>query len=90
MNIIVLSGNPKQDGLCQSVIRSAIKGAEAGGAKVTEIRLCDSQLLRCQVCDDGWGTCRDQNICSFGADGFNHIQKIIPQAAVLIFATPVY
>ncbi len=90
MNITLLSGNPKQDGLCQSVIDAAIRGAKAGGASVSEIRLCDSRLIRCQVCDDGWGTCRDQNICSFGSDGFTQIQTSLKQADVLIFATPVY
>ena len=49
MKICILSGNPKKDGLCQSVIDAAKLGASEGGAEVDEIRLCDLKLIRCQV-----------------------------------------
>ena len=77
MKICILSGNPKKDGLCQSVIDAARLGAINGGAEVDEIRLCDFELLCCQVCGDGWGTCRDENYCTYGSDGFSEIKAII-------------
>jgi multimeric flavodoxin WrbA len=90
MKICILSGNPKKDGLCQSVIDAAKQGAEEGGAQVEEIRLCDYKLIRCQVCGDGWGPCREENYCKFGKDGFDEILSRIKSCGALIFATPVY
>lgn len=90
MRIMLISGNPKQDGLCQSVIAEALAGAEAAGAEATEIRLSDHDLTRCQVCREGWGNCRDKGICTFGADGFSQIQEELAKADALIMATPVY
>lgn len=90
MKIILLSGNPKQTGLCQTVLQSAIEGAQAGGAVVEEIKLCDTKLIRCQVCDDGWGICRDQNICQYGSDGFTELQEKLKQADAVFIGTPVY
>lgn len=90
MKVALLSGNPKTDGLCQAVINSAAEGAGQGQADVAEIRLCDLKLIRCQVCGNGWGTCRDENYCSYGNDGFTAIQNSLKQADALIIATPVY
>ena len=90
MNILVLSGNPKKDGLCQSVIDQAVAGARDGGAHVEEIRLCESKLLRCAVCGDGWGICKAQHVCVYGNDGFSEISEKIAQADAVIIATPVY
>jgi hypothetical protein len=64
MKICILSGNPKTEGLCHSVIDSAKRGAIKGGAEVDEIRLCEYKSSRCQVCGNGWGTCRSNNDCT--------------------------
>jgi multimeric flavodoxin WrbA len=90
MKICILSGNPKKEGLCQSVIDSAKLGAAEGGAEVDEIRLCDFQMVRCQVCGDGWGTCRLENYCSYGSDGFDEIKARIQSSDAIILASPVY
>lgn len=90
MKIAILSGNPKKDGLCQSVIDAVKAGAVEGGAEVDEIRLCDLNLSGCRVCGDGWGTCRDENYCAFGSDGFNDVHKRVNSSDAVVFATPVY
>ncbi len=90
MKVCILSGNPKKDGLCQSVIDAAKQGVTEGGAEVDEIRLGDFKLIRCQVCGDGWGPCRDENFCKFGKDGFDEIVARIESSDVIIFASPVY
>ena len=75
MKICILSGNPKQEGLCQNMILAVKRGALEGGAVVDEIRVSDANLQRCQVCGDGWGTCRDEDACVFGdQDDFNDIR----------------
>jgi multimeric flavodoxin WrbA len=54
MKIVILSGNPKSDGLCQSVIESAKQGGVQGGAEVEEIKLCDYNMISCRVHNNGW------------------------------------
>jgi multimeric flavodoxin WrbA len=90
MNICILSGNPKKDGLCQSVIEAAKQGVAEGGAYADEIRLCDYELMRCRVCGDGWGACRDVGYCTYGSDGFDDIMARVRACDAAILATPVY
>lgn len=90
MNICILSGNPKTEGLCQSVIDAAKLGAIEGGARVDEIRLCDFNLISCKICGNGWGMCRADNICEFGDDGFNEVKARIQSSDAIIMASPVY
>ncbi len=90
MRICILSGTPKKEGLCQSVINAAKQGAVEAGAEVDEIRLCDYKLIRCQVCGDGWGVCRSEHYCKYGSDGFEDIRKRIRESDEIIIASPVY
>jgi len=91
MKICVLSGNPKNDGLCQTIIDEVINSAKKTGAEIDEVRLADSHFIRCQVCGEGWGTCRDENFCSFGEeDGFNEMKSRVDESDALVIATPVY
>jgi multimeric flavodoxin WrbA len=90
VKICILSGNPKTDGLCQSVIEAAKLGAIEGGAEVDEIRLCDMDLTSCRVCGNGWGICRSENRCSYGNDGFDEVQNRISDSDAVIIASPVY
>jgi multimeric flavodoxin WrbA len=88
MKYLIVSGNPKKDGLCHSICEEVKRGAEEGGAD-TEI-LAPEKLDRCHVCGGGWGTCRDQHLCAFGKDGFDEAQKSVRGADALCFITPVY
>lgn len=90
MKIAILSGNPKADGLCQSVTQMAKQGALEGGAEVEEIRLCESTFKRCLVCGEGWGICREQGICTYGSDGFDEIVERLKSCDAVVIATPVY
>jgi multimeric flavodoxin WrbA len=90
MRLLILSGNPKTDGLCQSVIDAAAAGARDGGAVVEEVRLCDMEIERCHVCEDGWGVCRNENYCIFGSDGFDDVAAQVLAADAVVLATPVY
>lgn len=90
MKIIILSGNPKRDGLCQSMIDAVKSGVVEGGAEVEEIRLCDLNITNCRVCGDGWGKCRNENYCIYGDDGFDDVTKKIKSSDAIVLATPVY
>ncbi|MDR2480169.1 MAG: flavodoxin family protein [Treponema sp.] len=88
MKYLVISGNPKKDGLCASVCGEVLQGAADGGAE-TELLELDG-IERCHVCGGGWGTCRKQHRCAFGQDGFDQAQEKIRQADQFCFITPVY
>jgi multimeric flavodoxin WrbA len=88
MKFLIISGNPKKDGLCHSVIEEIRRGAADGGADVSTLTV--EKLERCPVCGAGWGTCREGHICAFGKDGFSDAQQRIREADLLCFVTPVY
>ena len=90
MKLLILSGNPKTDGLCQLVIDAAAAGAEDGGADVNVVRLCDMEIGRCHVCEEGWGVCRNEDYCLFGDDGFDEVATQVLAADAVVLATPVY
>lgn len=88
MKYLIVSGNPKKDGLCASICEAVMQGAKDGGAE-TEL-LTIEKLERCHACGDGWGACRERHACTFGADGFTEAQGKMIEAAQFCFITPVY
>lgn len=90
MKLLVISGNPKKDGLCESVIESIMIGAGDGGADVEKVRLCDIKMGRCVVCGSGWGPCKEKHVCIYGNDGFQEVSDKIEAADAVAFVTPVY
>jgi multimeric flavodoxin WrbA len=90
MKVVILSGTPKNEGLCCSCVDAALAGAEKSGANCEVVKLCDYELIRCAMCGDGWGTCREEHVCAYGGDGFEEIRGNIADADALILATPVY
>jgi multimeric flavodoxin WrbA len=88
MRYVIVSGNPKKDGLCHSILEAVREGAEAGGAEVEVLGV--EKLERCHICGGGWGICREQHSCAFGGDGFNAAQETIRRGEQFCFITPVY
>lgn len=90
MKVLILSGTPKHEGLCCSCVNAALTGAQKAGADCKVVSLCDYKLIRCAMCNDGWGICRQEHSCIYGGDGFTEIQKKIAEADALVLDTPVY
>ena len=88
MKFLIITGNPKKDGLCFSVTNEVVRGAKDGGAEVAV--LTAEELGRCRVCGNGWGTCRAEHRCAFGEDGFAKAQEAVRNANAFCFITPVY
>jgi multimeric flavodoxin WrbA len=88
MKYLILSGNPKSDGLCHSFQEAIEKGASEGGAEVEVLKL--DKIERCHVCSGGWGTCREKHVCAFGSDGFDNAQQVVKSADKIAIITPVY
>ena len=88
MKFLVITGNPKKDGLCHAITEEVQRGGKDGGAEGELVSA--EKLERCHVCGNGWGTCREGNACAFGTDGFNELQQKIKEADAICFVTPVY
>jgi len=88
MNFLIISGNPKKDGLCSSVTDEVVRGASDGGAEAQV--LTTDGLGRCRCCGNGWGACREEHRCAFGGDGFDRAQQLVSSAGLICLITPVY
>jgi len=88
MNYLLITGNPKSEGLCHTIEKQVQQGASDGGANVEILQV--DKLNRCRVCGDGWGVCYDQNRCILGADGFDEAQERVKNADQICIITPVY
>ncbi|MDR0910762.1 MAG: NAD(P)H-dependent oxidoreductase, partial [Spirochaetaceae bacterium] len=94
MKFLIISGNPKKDGLCHSVMEEVIRGAKDGGADVSVFDT--TNIPRCHTCNGGWGTCLEKHTCSFGKDGdeagtsFDDGQQAVAEAGAYCIITPTY
>ena len=91
MKILIISGTPKRDGLCCSMVKAAADAALGQGVNAEIVGLSDHSLGLCRMCGDGWGLCNKEHRCAFGdADGFNALQDKCKEADAFVFVTPVY
>ena len=91
MKYLIITGNPKQDGLCSSITGKIRKGAEDGGAEVQILETLGTES--CKVCGNGWGTCLEKHMCFFGGNNenkFNVMQEAVKNADCLCIISPVY
>ncbi len=88
MKYVIISGNPKTDGLCHSIMDQIVQGGKDADADVCIIGT--DELERCHVCGNGWGTCRENHTCAFGKDGFDDAQDLLKHADCICLITPVY
>ncbi|MDR0443530.1 MAG: flavodoxin family protein [Treponema sp.] len=91
MKLLIISGTPKQDGICHSLVTAAAETAQKLGADTQVIKIAELKLKSCQMCADGWGICFSEHRCEFGdKDGFNDLQNKFRDADAFVFITPVY
>ena len=89
MKFVIVSGNPKKDGLTRAMTDAIIRGAKDGGAEVEEISVYG--MSYCRSCNDGAGPClSEKHQCAFGKDGFTDAQEKIREADAAAFISPVY
>ena len=88
MKYLIITGNPKQDGLCHSVASEIMRGASDGGTEVETLNV--TGMESCRNCGNGWGNCREQHRCSYGGNGFDKAQETVRNADMLCIITPVY
>lgn len=87
--VIVLNASPNTEGLTATCGREFLAGAEAAGAAVELVHLCQLDLKHCQQCAQGWGACRVEGRCVI-VDDFAELRAKILEADIWALATPVY
>ena len=89
MKFVIISGNPKKDGLTRTMTDQILRGAESGGAEVEEISVYG--MSYCRSCNGGAGPCLgEKHQCAFGQDGFTAAQETIRGADAVALISPVY
>ncbi|HZW50060.1 MAG TPA: flavodoxin family protein [Bacillota bacterium] len=86
VKLLIISGTPKKEGLCVSLIQAA---KAAGGDSCDLVSLTDLKLEGCRVCNEGWGQCRESHTCIIN-DDFNELKASFANYDGFIFITPVY
>lgn len=89
MKIMVITSSPNKEGLTESCGAAAKKGIENGNGEATMIRLNDLNILSCQACDQGWGTCLQEDKCKLD-DDFEKIHQLMGEVDGFVVITPVY
>ena len=89
MKCIAIQSSPNLDGLTSSLAHAVLKGVKGEGGEIELIHINSLNIKPCIACDDGWGTCRKEGVCTL-EDDFKEIRKKIAEADTLVFATPVY
>lgn len=89
MSILVLWASPNENGLTSAAKDRVLKGIAAAGGKAEALNINKSQIQRCLICGNGWGTCRSEGSCII-KDDFAEIYSKIEGADGIVWVTAVY
>lgn len=89
MKVLVITSSPNAAGLTVACGEAARQGIVDGRSPARVVNLNDRKIARCDVCNDGWGTCRSEHRCQL-KDDFQSLHETIRQAEGYVFVTPVY
>jgi len=89
MKCLAIQSSPNLNGLTSSLAQAVLNGVKTEGGVTELIHLNKLDIKSCLACDNGWGQCREKNLC-IQKDDFEALRKKITEADVIVFATPVY
>jgi multimeric flavodoxin WrbA len=89
MKVLVVVSSPNKSGLTAACGEAARQGVVDGKSPARVINLNEFNILRCAVCNDGWGLCRTEHRCIL-QDDFAQIQAMFEAAEAYVLVTPVY
>jgi multimeric flavodoxin WrbA len=89
MKVLIVTSTPNKEGLTAACGEAARQGVVDGGSRARLINLNEYKILRCAVCDNGWGSCLKQHRCRL-EDDFNELQQMFAEAEGFAWVTPVY
>ncbi len=85
MKILGIYGSPRKEGNTSHLLREFLKGAKNNGGKITEISLCDKNILPC-VADY---SCAKTGKC-FLKDDMRDIYKQLTEHDCIVVAAPIF
>ncbi len=85
IKVLGISTSPRLKGNSDLLLREALAGAEAAGAKTEYLRLCDFKIAPCVECN----VCYTTGRCRIEDDYHIVLEKVLA-ADRLIFATPIF
>jgi len=86
---IIITASPNTDGLTAACGKAAYDGITSAGGTAEIIDLNAAKLKPCQICGNGWGTCRESSKCVIG-DILPDLQSKIRDAEGIFLVSPVY
>ena len=86
MNILILNGSPRKNGLISQMLDIMREEAEKRGDKVEIVRTNDLQIKPCVGCM----VCRTKNQCLLAEDDSQRVLKKIQEADAVILGAPCY
>jgi len=89
MKVLVVTSSPNANGLTAACGEAARQGVVDGKSPARIINLNEFNILRCAVCDNGWGPCQTTHLCRL-EDDFSKVQDMFNQAEGVVLVTPVY
>ncbi len=89
MSVLIIWASPNEDGLTAAAKDQVMKGISATGAQAEVLNINKSEIQRCLICGDGWGTCKSDGSCII-KDDFAGIYKKIVEADGIVWVTAVY
>ena len=86
---IIITASPNTDGLTAACGKAAMDGITGAGGTAELIDISGEKLEPCQICGNGWGSCRTDATCVI-PDILAELQEKIRGAGGVILVTPVY
>jgi hypothetical protein len=85
VKVLGIAGSPRRGGNTETLLDWCLGAAEAQGAEVTKIRLCDLDLNPCRACD----ACQAEGVCAV-KDDMHQLYPQLRTADAVVLAAPVY
>lgn len=89
MKVLIVTSSPNKEGLTAACGEAARQGVVDGRSRARLVNLNEYEILRCAVCEDGWGPCLKKHRCRL-EDDFGELQKMFDEAEGFAWVTPVY
>ena len=89
MKVLVVTSTPNTVGLTAACGEAARQGVVDGRSRARLVNLNEHSILRCAVCEEGWGSCLTKHRCSL-EDDFDGLQRSFEEAEGYAWVTPVY
>jgi multimeric flavodoxin WrbA len=85
MLVLGLNGSPRRNGNSETLLREALRGAEAEGANTLRFDLAFMAISPCEACQD----CFQDGECVL-LDDMGRLYDVLEQADVIIVSSPIY